>query len=528
MNSTQPTLGSSISRWLAALLSLCVAAQVMAVPGDLDTTFDTDGIVAFIPPGSVQQTTVGRAVLTSDQKIVVASVCFQSGVTGFCLTRFNTNGSVDTTFGTSGVAFGPAGVDKKIRGVTGLDIDPNTQALVIAGTCRPAPNTTDSFCVTRFSAAGVHETNFASYSPFATSTGDIKVGRVRVGSDSKVKLALGMPRTTPAGGSDMAILALNADGSPDATFVNSSTAEGLVGIKPLTAPNGATGKQWVTDLSIRPDGSTVYMGPCERSSGGIYFYICIGVLSPTGATLQANATAISLYDDYPSQLMPLPDGTFIVAGTSTRAPPEAYGEAMISARISLNASTSTVTVDQGYVSAYYASGSPVPPTLFGVLQGHNFAVSDDGKLYFQYCYGSDGASCATKRVERFTSLGVPDTSWGTNGVFTIPQSQSTYRMGNLLVQDDGKLVATGGSPFSSGFSIVRMTNDSKPRYACSMDIDGDGKVLPTTDGLLLSRALMGMTGNSVIQSATGVGATRATWAAIRDYLVLRCGLKVNP
>ena len=98
-----------------------------------------------------------------------------------------------------------------------------------------------------------------------------------------------------------------------------------------------------------------------------------------------------------------------------------------------------------------------------------------------------------------------------------------------MVQDDGKLVAAGGSPFSGGYiSAVRMTNDAMPGFACDMDIDGDGKVLPTTDGLLLSRALLGMTGNSVVQNATGIGATRASWDAIRDYLVLRCGLKLNP
>ena len=113
MNYPQRTLRQSIFRWLAAFFSLCVATQVIAVPGDLDTTFDTDGIVTFVPPGSTQQYTSGRAVLTADQKIVVASVCLQGGVTGFCLTRFNTNGSVDTTFGTLGVAFGPTGVDKK-------------------------------------------------------------------------------------------------------------------------------------------------------------------------------------------------------------------------------------------------------------------------------------------------------------------------------------------------------------------------------------------------------------------------------
>ena len=528
MNSAQRALRPSMSHWLATLFSLCVAAHGMAAPGALDTTFDTDGIATATLPGG-DALTPGRAVITADQKIVVANVCTQGGVKSFCMARFNPNGSIDSTFGTAGFAFGPTGANKNVRTVTGLDIDPNTQALVVAGSCRPAPNVNDNFCVTQFSGAGVHQTNFGSYAPLVTSVGNITPGRVRVGPDSKVKLALGMPRSTPAGGSDMAILALNADGSPDAAFVNSSTAAGLVGIKLVAEPALATGKQYLSDLSIRPDGSTVYVGPCQRNSSGIFYFVCIGAVSPTGAAPQASSFFISNFDDYPSQIMPLPDGSFVIAGTSRRASP--YGLAMVSARVTLGSLTSSLVTSWGisgrYVGAYYSSESPVAPTLPGTVQAHNYAVSHDGKLYFQYCDGFDGSSCSNVRVDRFTVLGVPDTSWGTNGVFTIPGS--TGRMGNLLVQDDGKLVAAGGSPFSGGYiSAVRMTNDAMPGFACDMDIDGDGKVLPTTDGLLLSRALLGMTGNSVVQNATGIGATRATWDAIRDYLVLRCGLKLNP
>lgn len=533
MNAPQRSFCTSISVWLAALASVCIATNSMATPGDLDSTFDTDGIAVLTPPWA-QQSTTGRTVLTLDQKIVIAGVCTNASVQTFCLIRLNANGSLDSTFGTSGVAFGLTVVDKNIRSVTGLDIDPNTQALVVAGTCRP-PQTgsSESFCLTRFSAAGVHESSFGVYAPLVVSTANITVGRLRVGADSKIKLALGLPRTTVVGESDMAILALNADGSPDTAFVNSSTAAGLVGIKLLAAPVTPTGKQYLSDLSIRPDGSTVYVGACQRNTNGNFFYwICIGAVSPTGVTLQSSWTYISDFDDDATQLMPLPDGSFVVAGTSDRVPPE-YGTAMISARVTLSGGTLSRVTSWGtngnYVGPYYYS-YPVAPTLYGYQGSPNYAVDNDGKLYFQYCYGGDGSSCSQERVARFTAFGVPDTSWGTNGVFQIPSNPvSTATMGNLLVQADGKLVAAGGSALSSNFvTAVRMTNDSMPGFACSMDIDGDGKVLPTTDGLLLSRALMGMTGNSVIQSATGVGATRATWAAIRDYLVLRCGLKLKP
>ena len=51
-----------------------------------------------------------------------------------------------------------------------------------------------------------------------------------------------------------------------------------------------------------------------------------------------------------------------------------------------------------------------------------------------------------------------------------------------------------------------------------LDIDGDCIVDPLTDGLLLARAMMGLTGTAVTNSAIGAGATRTSWAQIRLYL----------
>jgi subtilisin family serine protease len=58
---------------------------------------------------------------------------------------------------------------------------------------------------------------------------------------------------------------------------------------------------------------------------------------------------------------------------------------------------------------------------------------------------------------------------------------------------------------------------------CLMDIDGDGQILTTTDGMILMRAMMGMTGTAV-SSAAAVGAPRSDWTSIRAYLVGVCGM----
>jgi hypothetical protein len=58
-----------------------------------------------------------------------------------------------------------------------------------------------------------------------------------------------------------------------------------------------------------------------------------------------------------------------------------------------------------------------------------------------------------------------------------------------------------------------------------VDIDGDGAILPTTDGLVLLRAMLGLTDAAALAAAPG--APRRTWASIRPILVA-CGMNVAP
>lgn len=57
---------------------------------------------------------------------------------------------------------------------------------------------------------------------------------------------------------------------------------------------------------------------------------------------------------------------------------------------------------------------------------------------------------------------------------------------------------------------------------CSMDIDADGKTLPATDGLLMTRYLMGIRGTALTAGALGVGAARTAPADIEAYLATPC------
>ena len=57
----------------------------------------------------------------------------------------------------------------------------------------------------------------------------------------------------------------------------------------------------------------------------------------------------------------------------------------------------------------------------------------------------------------------------------------------------------------------------------ALDIDGNGTTDALTDGLIIIRAMFGLTGTAVTNGAVAAGASRATWADIRGYLNTSCG-----
>ncbi len=72
---------------------------------------------------------------------------------------------------------------------------------------------------------------------------------------------------------------------------------------------------------------------------------------------------------------------------------------------------------------------------------------------------------------------------------------------------------------------IEQVNAAAIVEVCTMDVDGDGVVLPTTDGLILMRAMMGMT-DVAVSSAASPTALRKNWTDIRRYLVDACGMNL--
>jgi hypothetical protein len=77
-----------------------------------------------------------------------------------------------------------------------------------------------------------------------------------------------------------------------------------------------------------------------------------------------------------------------------------------------------------------------------------------------------------------------------------------------------------------GGYVTKFMNYTGQLFACTMDIDGDGVYQATTDGAMLTRALLGLTGTAVTNGLVGHNPPRNTWTRIREHLNSNCGMNL--
>ena len=207
--------------------------------GTLDTTFGTGGkkTTAFGAPSVAQ----GNAVaIQKDGKIVLAGLTIVNNIANFAVARYNTNGTPDTTFGTGGQAVTDFGADDRAFAVA-LQADGKIVAEGITG---------NYFALARYNTNGTVDTTFGTsgkvFTDFAGSN-DIGLG-VAVRSDGKL-VAVG--RTFASGRTAFAVARYNGNGALDTTFG--------IGGKATTNFVGSIGDQ-AFSVAIQPDGKAVVAG----------------------------------------------------------------------------------------------------------------------------------------------------------------------------------------------------------------------------------------------------------------------------
>ncbi len=228
-----------------------IAAVRYNTNGSLDTTFDMDGIATTsIGAGNDFAETLA---IQNDGKIVVGG----EGVTGpgydFALIRFNTNGSLDTTFDTDGIATTAIGTSSESGSAVVIQSDGK---IVLAGKSFTGPSGYD-FAIVRYNTNGSLDTTFDTDGKVTTLVGAFGSGgnAVVIQSDGKI-VVVGYSNDNANHYSDIAMVRYNSNGSLDSTF----DADGIV-----TTPIGLL-SEGANSVVIQSDGKIVAAGSTQTGT----------------------------------------------------------------------------------------------------------------------------------------------------------------------------------------------------------------------------------------------------------------------
>ena len=408
------------------IATLIAAAAASAAPGSLDSTFGAGGkTTTSFGTGSAD---IYALVLQPDGKMVAAG--WDGSQSAFALVRYNANGSLDPTFGTSGTASTPIGIDTS--GASALVLQSDGK-LVAAGNAWKDSVDAD-FAVVRYNTNGSLDATFGAGGKVTTS----------IGSDEDDAYALALQpdgKLVAAGVTlngfrwDFALVRYNANGSLDTTFGTGGTVITSIG----TDGTGASA------LVLQPDGKLVAAGTTTNDGSAYDFtlvrYNANGSLDATFGTGGKVTTPIGIGDNSVSALVLQADGKLVAAGYALIA--GTYDFTLV--RYNTNGSLDATFGTGGKVTTPVGSAGDYADALL---------VQPDGKLV---AAGNVEGSDRDFAVVRYNADGSLDGSFGTGGKVITPIGSSSDVAFSLVLQPDGKLVAGGYATNGSNddFALVR-------------------------------------------------------------------------
>ena len=399
-----------------------------STPGD---QFGADGkVLTDFPPRPGLDQATGTAV-QADGKVVVAGSSYGNG---FVLARYNTDGSLDTSFGDDGrvrTSFGPGSAE-----AYGIAIQADGK-IVAAG------RFDWDFALARYNADGSLDTSFGSGGKVITDFASNQDGAwgMTLQPDGKI-VAVGYAYKSD-GTYDIAVARYHASGALDTTF--NKTGKVLTDL----GARRAARDEWANDVVIQPDGKVVVVGnsyPVAVYSGGFTFptgdaafavvrYNANGSLDTT-----FNKTGKVLTDVGPGQDEALsvalrPDGKIVAVGQA--------GNDL--ALVQYNAN--------GSLDATFGSGGKIIDPA-GPDYAYGLAIQSDGKIVVA---GFDF------NLSRYHANGSLDTSFGNSG--RVATSFGGGNVHDIAILPGGKIVAAGSaySPVTGwDFALARYLPDEAP------------------------------------------------------------------
>lgn len=422
------------------------AAYRYRTDGTLDSTFGKNGFVRNKINGGTANDDRGLSVkLQSDGRIVIAGTSSDGTGYSFAATRYDTNGTVDSTFGTNGC------VIRSIDGGNGTDDEASAVSIQGDGKivlCGYSAGRSDSaFALARFDSVGTTDSSFGGDGTVRTiienDFGNDLASSIAIQSDGKIIVA---GTSYDGSNSAMAVARFNANGSLD----NSFGRNGAVNISIV----GGIGKDRANSVAVQSDGKIVVAGSSYNGSAtAIAIARCNidGTLDNTfgaNGTLRPSVIGGDGTEDIANSVAVQNDGKIVVGGSSHGN----TGYAIAVVRFNATGSLDNTFGTSGCARTSVPGGDGSDDGLMAV------AVQPDGKIVGTG-FSASGSSFAIP-VVRLNSNGTPDYSFGTNGSVRMSilggDGASDYGE-SIALQSDGKIVVAGLSQKSSGsaFALAR-------------------------------------------------------------------------
>ena len=424
-------------RYLILVLVLFVSNVCFSQFGTLDVTFGTEGKV--ITPFEGFDASVQSVLIQPDKKIVAGGNVSKSAKSQFSLARYNSDGSLDETFGNLGLVI----ADYPEQMVLSNIILQSDGKIIAGGNLYNPTFSISHFVLLRFDSNGDLDTAFGTDGRVVTNFSD-KLDRMTsliVQSDGKI-IASGST-SDDLNYSDFALARYNSDGSDDLIFGNNGRAISSI-------------RTWDFGyaITLQDDDKIIVSGATSNEFNPDFGF--------------DYDFAVLKYDKYG-----LLDSTFGNGGSITIGVPEAnekalYVKAAPDGNISivgehhiLKYSIMLVQIlNNGDLDTSFGTTGVVTTALTSQFL-ESVAMQTDGKFLITEYNGTGGCCSADIKLIRFLADGNFDSTFGTNGIVTANFLNENNQANSIAIQDDGRIIIGGisGNQIHYDYGLARFNSE---------------------------------------------------------------------
>jgi uncharacterized delta-60 repeat protein len=419
---------------VSVLFTFLLLSPLLALaqgPGDLDPSFDGDGLVTtnFVE----NRSGLAHAVaLQPDGKIVVAG----DSASDFALARYEADGSLDPTFDGDGKVMTNFNSDDYSTAYA-LALQPDGK-IVAAGYTIVSNH---DFALARYNVDGSLDVSFDGDGKVTTDFNGNSTDRARdlvLQADGKI-VVVGDIFNSP-NSYDIVLARYNSDGSLDSTF----DGDGVTSIE----------KGAASAVALQSDNKIIVAGVSSNGSNSDFALIRYNIDGSLDSTFDGDGRVLTNFSsnnyDAAYALALQPDGKIVAAGYSTDSSNHDFALARYNADGSLDPS-------------FGQEGKVTTPIGSSYDFGYALALQPDGKIIVAGSSYNDNSAFA---LARYNTDGSLDSHFGQDGKVITQITNGTDRIDALILQPDNKIVVAGiTEEYTLDFTVARYLNPTNDDVA---------------------------------------------------------------